>query len=259
MKKLFKILLVIPALYLIAVPAWLAGVTSSRPCRGIEVSIADSSEYNFVTVNEIMNIINGSSPGRLLGKPVGDISRSEVEEKVKGLKELRVAEVYLSIDGTLYIYADQRKPIMRVAARNGNDYYIDDEGFVIRRRNLNSPRLHIVSGNVNITPEMLGGVSILDTSIRKTILSDVYHIVNHIRRDPFWSAQIDQIYINGNNEIDLIPRVGNHIIRIGPPDDFSEKLSSLQAFYRNVMPEVGWNKYSVINLKYKGQVVCKRR
>lgn len=259
MKKLLRILLVIPALYLIAVPAWLAGVTSSRPCRSIEINIADSSEYGFVTVNEILKIVNGSTSGRLLGKPVGDISISEVEEKLKSLRELSIAEVYTSIDGTVHIYADQRKPIMRVIARNGNDYYIDDEGFVIRRRNLNTPRLHIIGGNVNITPDMLGGVSILDTSIRKTILSDVFHMVNHIRRDPFWSAQIDQIYIDGNNEIDLIPRVGNHIIRIGPPDDFSEKLNSLQAFYRNVMPEVGWNKYSVINLKYKGQVVCRRR
>jgi cell division protein FtsQ len=106
---------------------------------------------------------------------------------------------------------------------------------------------------------MLNGVTILDTSISKTILRDIYHMVNHIRKDDFWSAQIDQIYVDGNNEIDLIPRVGNHIIKIGTPEDFTEKLTNLQTFYRKVMPEVGWDRYSVINLKYKGQIVCKKR
>lgn len=256
MKKLLKILLLLPTLSLFVIPAYFTGISYSRPCKGIEINIVDSLDYNFVTPGEILSLINS---GRILGKPVRDISKSEIEDKISGLKELRVAEVYMAIDGTLHVYADQRNPIMRVMALNGSDYYIDDEGFVVRRRTLYTPRLHIVGGNINVTSAMLSGVTILDTSISKTILRDIYHMVNHIRKDDFWSAQIDQIYVDGNNEIDLIPRVGNHIIKIGTPEDFTEKLTNLQTFYRKVMPEVGWDRYSVINLKYKGQIVCKKR
>ena len=57
----------------------------------------------------------------------------------------------MTIDGTIHVYADQRDPVMRVMPDNGGDYFIDKEGIVIRKRNLYNPRLHIISGNVNIS------------------------------------------------------------------------------------------------------------
>ncbi|HBC79552.1 MAG TPA: cell division protein FtsQ, partial [Bacteroidales bacterium] len=41
--------------------------------------------------------------------------------------------------------------------------------------------------------------------------------------------------------------------------DFENKLKNLEVFYDRVLPEVGWNKYSNINLAFKGQIVCRRR
>jgi cell division protein FtsQ len=148
---------------------------------------------------------------------------------------------------------------MRVMPEGGGDFFVDDEGVVVRKRNLYNPRLHIVGGNISITPAMLNGVSVMDTSIRYTILRDVYHLVNYISEDSFWSAQIDQIYIDSDDEIDLIPRVGNHIIHLGTTENFRGKLRNLEAFYENVLPDVGWNKYSLISLEFKDQIVCKRR
>jgi hypothetical protein len=34
-------------------------------------------------------------------------------------------------------------------------------------------------------------------------------------------------------------------------------MEKLRSFYKNVMPKVGWSKYSIINLQYKDQVVAK--
>jgi cell division protein FtsQ len=116
-----------------------------------------------------------------------------------------------------------------------------------------------VGGNVNISQAMLDGVSVLDTSIKNSILKDIYYLVDYIKNDSFWSAQIDQIYVDGNNEIDLIPRVGNHLIHLGTADNFAGKLRNLSEFYDKVLPAVGWNKYSVINLAFSDQIVCRRR
>ena len=80
-----------------------------------------------------------------------------------------------------------------------------------------------------------------------------------LNSDSFWSAQIDQIYVDNNDDIDLIPRVGNQQIHLGSTEDYEAKFRNLEAFYDKVLPEVGWNKYSVINLEYKDQIVCKRR
>lgn len=258
MKKLYKILLLLPALYLIAVPVYYARKSLDKPFTGVNIIISDSSDYRFVTHNEILNLINGDR-GRILGKPSGEFKISEIERDVSRLRELRKAEVYMTVDGILNVHADQRDPLMRVIANNGGDYYVDTEGVVVRRRSLYTPRLHIVSGNVSISRAMLDGVSVLDTSIRHSILKDIFYLVGYIKSDSFWSAQIDQIYVDGNDEIDLIPRVGNHIIHLGTAENFTDKLRNLREFYDKVLPAVGWDSYSRINLAFRDQIVCKRR
>jgi cell division protein FtsQ len=258
MRKFLKILLIIPLLYLIVIPVYLASSTISGTCGGIVIDIKDSSDYHFVTRKQLLNLAYGNS-ARIIGRPVKDISVLEIENRINVLRELKVAEVYKTIDGNIHIYADQREPVMRVMPDNGGDFFIDEDGVVVRRRNLYTPRLHIVGGNINISSAMLNGVSVLDTSIKNSILKDIYHLVNYINDDDFWSAQIDQIYVDDNDEIDLIPRVGSEIVHLGTIENLKGKLRNLEAFYDKVLPEVGWNKYSLIDLEFKDQIVCKKR
>jgi cell division protein FtsQ len=258
MRKVLKILLIIPVLYLILIPVFLVSSANSRRCKGISIDIKDSSDYHFVTRRQLLNLVYGST-GKINGKPVKDISVSEIESKINGLRELKEAEVYMAIDGTIHVYANQRDPVMRVMPNGGGDFFIDNDGVVVRKRNLYTPRLHIVEGNVNISSAMLNGVSVLDTSIKNSILKDIYYLVEYINDNSFWSAQIDQIYVDNNDQIDLIPRVGNHVIHLGSTENLEGKFRNLATFYDKVLPEVGWNKYSVINLEYKDQIVCKKR
>jgi cell division protein FtsQ len=258
MKKLLKILLIIPVLYLLAMPVYYAVSSSTKTCSGIVVSITDSADYHFVTKRQLLNLAYGRS-GKIIGQPLNKVSEYEIENRINILRELKVAEVYTTIDGALHLYVDQRNPVMRIIPDEGGDYFLDEEGFLFRKRNLYNPRLHIVEGNINITPAMLDSVSILDTLIRHTILKDVFHFVNYIRDDNFWSAQIDQIYIDSRDEVNLVPRVGSHLIHLGTFENYEGKLRNLEAFYDKVLPVVGWDKYSTINLEYKDQLVCKKK
>jgi cell division protein FtsQ len=258
LRKIFKILLIIPLLYIIVTPVYLASSVNSMPCGKISIDIKDSSDYHFVTKKQLLNLVY-SSNDKILGQPVKDLSVSDIEGKINDLRELKVAEVYTTVDGTMHVFVDQRDPVMRVMPNGGGDFFIDKEGVVIRTRNLYTPRLHVVGGNINISSAMLNGVSVLDTSIKNSILKDIYYLVEYINDDNFWSAQIDQIYVDNNDQIDLIPRVGNQLIHLGTTENLEGKLRNLAAFYDKVLPETGWNKYSLINLEYKDQIVCKRR
>ena len=236
----------------------MARSTNSRHCGGVVIDISDSSDYHFVTKRQLLDLAYGNS-GRIVGKPVKEVSVSAIESRINVLRELKKAEVYITVDGIVHVFVEQRNPIMRVMPGDGGDYFVDEEGVVMRRRNLYNPRLHIIEGNVNISSAMLNGVSIQDTSIKRSILKDIYPLVNYINDDKFWSAQIDQIYVDGNDEIDLIPRAGNQQIHLGTTENYEGKLRNLEAFYDKVLPEVGWNKYSSINLEFKDQIVCKKR
>jgi cell division protein FtsQ len=257
MRRVMKIVILITVLYILIMPAYMASSLNSKPCRGVVINIRDSADYHFVTRRQLLNLVYREG-GKIPGKPVKEINVQGIEERINDLRELKIAETYISVDGMLNVYVDQRDPVMRVMPSTGGDFFVDREGIVVRKRNLYTPRLHLVVGNIVISQAMLDGISIFDTTIRRSVLRDAFTFIRYIDDDSFWSSQIDQIYVDGKDEIDLIPRVGKHVIHLGTFDNYEEKLRNLKAFYRKVMPVAGWNRYSRINLKYEGQIVCKR-
>jgi cell division protein FtsQ len=257
MRVVVKILILVCAFYLVLMPAYLTHKINGMLCSGISIDIHDSEYYHFVSKREIRNLV-AENNWHILGVPLKDLAIPEIEKRISSLRELKDAEVYTSVDGILHVYVDQRNPIMRVIA-DGGDYFVDNDGVVFRRKGLYTPRLHIIGGNINITSKMLNGVSVLDTSIKSSILKDIYKLVNYLNNDSFWSAQIDQIYVDKDDEIDLIPRLGNNLVHLGTTENFEGKLRNLEAFYRQVLPETGWSKYDFINLEFKDQIVCRKR
>jgi cell division protein FtsQ len=257
MKILIRILILIPAIYLVGMPVWLSFRTSSALCSGISIDLADSSDYHFISKGEISSLVS-SNGTRVLGVPLRKLPVPEIEERISRIKQLKDVEVYTTIDGMLHVYLDQRDPVMRVIA-GGGDYFVDRDGVVFPKRGLYTPRLHIVGGNIRITQPMLDGISVFDTSIKRTSLRDAYQLVQFISGDRFWSAQVDQIYIDEDDEIDIIPRMGRHLIHLGSIDNYEGKLRNLKAFYDQVLPETGWSRYYLINLEFRDQIVCKKR
>ena len=55
--------------------------------------------------------------------------------------------------------------------------------------------------------------------------------------------------------MELIPKLGNQLIRFGDTQNYEEKFNKLLAFYQQVETKVGWNKYSVLDVRFKNQVV----
>lgn len=91
--------------------------------------------------------------------------------------------------------------------------------------------------------------------------SKLINFVNIVQHDDFWRSEVVQIVAHGGGEqeleLELVPRSGRHVILFGRADDIERKLSDLDAFYREVLTNVGWDKYRTISVKYRGQVVCR--
>ena len=88
------------------------------------------------------------------------------------------------------------------------------------------------------------------------------NFVKYIEDDSFWRAEIVQIVAvtisNGDVEVELVPRTGDHTVLFGAIEDVEEKFDKLLAFYRNGLENIGWEEYRTISVKYKGQVVCRK-
>lgn len=211
-------------------------------CNGIEVTIFNDNEENFLENEEVKKIIaeKGLSP---VNKQLKDINTDEIEEYIISHKMVKNAEVFVNNQNIVKINIYERTPILRIIPDNGESYYIDDEGLRMPLSNRFKAYLPIASGSIK----------------ENFALNELYTIAQFLRKDIFWNAQIEQIVVQPNEELILIPRVGDQQIILGKTDGFREKLDKLMAFYQKGQNETGWNKYSVINLKYDKQVVCTKR
>jgi cell division protein FtsQ len=83
--------------------------------------------------------------------------------------------------------------------------------------------------------------------------------VLYVQDNDFWKAQIEQVHVQADGDILLVPLVGGHIIELGDADNYREKLHVMREFYKQVLVKNNWDKYEMISLKYNNQVVAKRR
>ncbi len=244
-------------LYMILVPSFMSARVYDQPCRGISISIIDSMEYKFVTPGRLLTTVQDEAPD-LLGSGLEEIDTEKIERVLSGLPELEYLEVYFTADGLMHIEADQRNPLMRVISVYGNNYYIDKSGFVIPHSPFYTPRVLVVSGNIEVPDKCIMGESILEQD-GNTLIRQVFGIAEYIKDSEFWDRQLEQIYVNEKEEIELVPRVGDHIVKFGSPVNYESKLAVLGTFYRNTLATAGWDSYKEIDMRYKGQLVCKRK
>jgi cell division protein FtsQ len=90
------------------------------------------------------------------------------------------------------------------------------------------------------------------------IIDQVYALSSFIEKDSFWSSNIEQIYVNESQELELVPRIGSHIILMGDTTNMKDKFDRLMVFYKEGLSKTGWNNYKVINVKFRNQVVCSK-
>lgn len=211
-------------------------------CSGLEVEITGSVEKNFLEPKEIERIVaeKGLNPKN---KFLKEINTDKIEQIIQENKVIKKAEVFITNTGTVKAYVYERTPVLRVISTSGENYYIDDEG----------KRMQVSSRYAAYLPLATGHIT------EDYAIKELYPFAQYLRDNKFWNAQIEQIYVQADKDIILIPRVGDQKIVLGKCNDFEGKLDKLMAFYQKGLNEIGWNKYSVINLEYNKQVVGKKR
>jgi len=207
---------------------------------GIDIDIIDSLNTRFICDSEIKNLILKNHPN-IIGTQAIKIDKEHLEQVINKIPFVKNTEIFTSLKGCLHLDIEQRKPIVRIL--KGKGFYIDEENKRMPLSSNYTSRVLVVSGHIK----------------DKTIESDLMPLVNFITKDEFWSSQINQIYVDSNNEYILIPRVGGQKIEMGKIDNFERKFLKLYALYKDGFSTVGWNKYKKINLKYENQVVCTKR
>ncbi len=250
------------AVYLFVVLGFVNRKEKKALCTSINVTLTDTLKHHFVEKDELIQIIE-SEGEKVLGKALAKINVSELEKIIVNLPYIKAAEVFKSINGELNIVIEQRNPIIRIINENDVGFYIDNEGELMPLSKKISLRLPIANGHIKFMPDFNSSVNIFADEYKNDedakVLRELSVLANFINANKFWQAQIQQIYLNKDGEIELVPLVGTQIILLGKIDNYKEKFRNLEATYKKGFLYKGWNKYRKINLKYHNQVICEKK
>ena len=242
MKYVIRLLLLFLSLaYIVFVTVRYSRAEDTRACTALQIDILDSAQATFISKDGIENMLQKY---RLypVGQPMNTISPFKIEHTIESDSFIRRAICSITPGCRIRLAVIQRIPLLRVMADNGEDYYIDDAGTRMEARGYEAD-LPVATGTV--TPDFA----------RKKLKT----LGNFLRNDTFWDGQVEQIVVKPNGEVDLIMRIGDQIVHFGKIEDVPIKFRNLYAFYTDIMPKVGWYKYSEISVAYDGRIICKRR
>lgn len=214
---------------------------TGKICTQVKIDINESVVKGFLNADEIKTILVRANLYPL-GKQLASVDIREIEETLIKNPFIENAQCYKTPSGHVHISLAQHMPILRILADNGENYYIDNSGKVMNGTRLTTD---VVVATGHIT--------------KKYATKVLAHIGNRIVNDKFWHNQIVQINVLQDNSIELVPRVGEHIIYLGQPENIAEKLARMEKFYKYGLNKVGWNKYSRISVEFGNQIICKKK
>jgi cell division protein FtsQ len=228
-----------------------------------EIYIQVQGESAFLTKNELQTRLErgGLLPKGLMTQ---SLDPNKVEKYILKMSEVKSVKVYKKIGKEWNIDVVLRIPIARIFNSFNETYYLDAEGYKIGTSNFHTARVLVFNGNIPDRINTENVIQIINNNHLKSIrkLDDMYRISNYVCKDPLFQSLIGQVFVNEQNEFVFVPLIGDQIIEFGTAnsdEEVAEKFKKLKIFYEQAMPYEGWNKYSVITIKYNGQIVCKKK
>lgn len=211
-------------------------------CTDIEVVTKDTTFSDIFTARSVIDILKQKKLNPI-GRDIDSVSTLLLERELSQNALIDKVECYKTPSGRIRVVINQKTPVLRVFNNYGESFLVDDKGSIMPHVSSNAFHLPVVTGHAT-----------------KSFCSHkLYEFGVFLQKDKFWSAQVEQINILADNTIEIVPRVGNHIIYLGQLDGYERKLSRVQKFYDKALNKIGWNKYSRINVELSNQIICTKR
>ncbi len=231
----------------------------NRICKAVEININYAEADTFYTADDI-NMFLIQKNDSIKGKKMSEVKEGLIENIIKENPYTMDAQVFTTMDGIVKINITQRKPVVRIINKLNQHFYIDNLGVKMPINTKYPANVVVATGNIiaNYIPFSPTSNQRNDTLnlMKDSITYGIYKIANYIIKNDFLKAQIEQIYITDEGEIELIPKLGDQIIIFGTAENIEEKFNKLKIVYKEAFNKLGWNKYKIINLTYANQVVC---
>ena len=202
----------------------------AKECTEVKIDIEEESMEGFLNPGEVKKLL---SQHKLypLSQPMNAISSRKIEETLLKSPFVEKAECYKTLSGHVCIMIKQRIPVVRIMAANGDNYYLDNHGNIMPESGYATDIL-VATGNIT----------------KRYAQNALSKVANEIVSNSFWRNQTVQLNVLPNQTLEMVPRVGDHIVFLGSPNNIENKLERLRKFYIYGLNKAGWNFIVAIEL-----------
>lgn len=206
---------------------------SARTANKIEIKFTNSSLLtDTLSVNKLLkqNLDQQSKQFK------ESLDLNMLESQLKQIPEVQNIEVYEFPQGDFYVEVTERKPLFEVLSHK--HFFADSEGILFEYRSLDSLKLPVFVMDST-------GASIAQTA----------DLISKLKNYPLLEMELETICLNENEYIFKLRSFPFDVI-LGDSSRLNQKIQKLKVFCAFQISQDSLNKYELINLSYKNQVVA---
>ncbi len=216
--------------------------------NNISISLETQYKEKLIDKNDILKFLNKSLNKDLEIAKIEKVDIAKIEKLLDRSNYIKNANVYLDSKNQLHINCKLRDPIARVVRKNKKDFYLDIEGNPIPVSQRATIRVPVITGATY-------RINLKNRNKKDSEYKKIWKLSKEIYNDAFLNSLIEQINIDEDNSLTLIPKLGKQQIEFGDLTNIDNKLTKIKAFYKNGMTQSGWNKFKKLSVKWDGQIV----
>jgi cell division protein FtsQ len=218
-------------------------------CRDYTITIKGAKNNFFIDKKDVEQMLVKATKGNIRGELASSFNLHALEQMLEHNTWIDEAELYFDSKDILHVTVTEKEPVARIFTTSGNSFYIDSLGRSIPLSDKLSARVPVFTGFPG-KKKMSASDSVLLNEVRMT--------ANYIVSDPFWNSQVAQIDITPQRTFEMTPVVGDHLVKLGNGEKIAQKFQRLMVFYKQVLSKTGFDRYKLIDVQYKGQVVASK-
>ena len=221
----------------LVVGSWASKQPSKRTCKYLEIQLTDSLERQFVSVEEMRNLVRSSGLNPV-GETMADVSCHAIEQCLEGHDMIRDAQCYKLPNGGIRIRLQQRVPMFLVVSNDGS-FYVDTDRKVMPVRSTIDVAVPIVKGTIS----------------KRAAVEEYYDFTAWLTKHDYWRTRIEHVQVHNPKYLVLSQNNMTATIVLGELKGYKRKLNKLQKLYTKGFDQMGYKPYKEYDSRFEGQVV----
>ena len=220
-------------------------------CNKVEIQFTDT--LNFVSESDVRDYL-AKSFHTFIGQRIDSLRLHEIEQSLNSRSAILSAQAWTS-DSTLFISIVQREPVAKMETSD-HAFYIDDRGFIFPVQGNTGKDFPLFKGSIPLH-EPVGYKGMPATEEGREWAGSILALLRYAEKNK-WLSKIELVEVDPGGDLVIVPIDGKEKFIFGKAENFQEKFGKIGDYYKRIKPAVEEDRYTSINVKYKGQIVCRQ-